>query len=114
MNAYVCGFIPYTLGNLISLDKQEMNGNYLSGVIPREILLCTKLQYLDLNSNKLTGGIPFEIGSIKGLDIAMNISWNYLLGTIPLKFSRLIKMEALDIVLQDKVALSNQCQKSEH
>eukprot|EP00253_Pinus_taeda_P023653 PITA_23653 len=96
MNMFV-GSIPSTLGNLISLDKLIMNGNDLSGQIPREVSLCNKLQYLDLSSNKLTGGIPSEIGSIEGLDIAMNLSWNYLSGLIPLKFSRLTKLAVLDI-----------------
>ncbi|GLJ11531.1 hypothetical protein SUGI_0169990 [Cryptomeria japonica] len=81
----------------LSLNKLLLSNNELSGFIPKELGLCTKLQLLDLSSNRLTGGIPPEVGSIEGLNIALNVSWNYLSGSIPWELSRLSKLATMDL-----------------
>lgn len=80
-----------------SLNKLMLNGNELSGPIPKELALCTKLQLLDLSNNMLTGSIPPEMGSIQGLNIALNLSWNYLSGSIPWELSGLTKLASMDL-----------------
>lgn len=80
-----------------SLNKLYLNGNELSGAIPKELGLCKRLQLLDLSNNRLTGSIPPELGSIQGLNIALNLSWNYLAGSIPWELSGLSKLASMDL-----------------
>ncbi|KEH20413.1 LRR receptor-like kinase [Medicago truncatula] len=51
---------------------------------------------LDLSSNYLSGSIPPEIGELREI-IALNLSRNRLSGSIPGTFSNLINIESLDL-----------------
>ncbi|KAI7997920.1 Leucine-rich repeat receptor-like tyrosine-protein kinase PXC3 [Camellia lanceoleosa] len=50
-----------------------------------------------MGSNYLTGTIPPEIGHIKNLQIALNLSFNHLHGPLPIDLGRLDKLVSLDV-----------------
>ncbi|KAE8661209.1 Leucine-rich repeat receptor-like tyrosine-protein kinase PXC3 [Hibiscus syriacus] len=65
--------------------------------IPRDIGNCVKLLELQLGSNYLTGSIPPEIGHIRNLQIALNLSFNHLHGELPSELGKLDKLVSLDV-----------------
>ncbi|RVW16583.1 Leucine-rich repeat receptor-like tyrosine-protein kinase PXC3 [Vitis vinifera] len=73
---------------LVRINKRE---------IPHEIGNCVKLLELQMGSNYLTGSIPPEIGHIKNLQIALNLSFNHLHGLLPLELGKLDKLVSLDL-----------------
>nr|POE60298.1 putative inactive leucine-rich repeat receptor kinase xiao [Quercus suber] len=52
---------------------------------------------IDLSSNMLVGEIPPQLGRISSNIRAINLSHNYLNGSIPITFSNLKQMESLDL-----------------
>ncbi|RVX09712.1 Leucine-rich repeat receptor-like tyrosine-protein kinase PXC3 [Vitis vinifera] len=112
------GMIPPGLGQLTNLQELIVSGNSLFGDIPESILRCKNLNKLDLSNNRfngtipgdlcntsrlqyllnyLTGSIPPEIGHIKNLQIALNLSFNHLHGLLPLELGKLDKLVSLDL-----------------
>jgi hypothetical protein len=56
-----------------------------------------KLLELQMGSNYLTGSIPPEIGHIRNLQIALNLSFNHLHGALPPELGKLDKLVSLDV-----------------
>ncbi|KAG6640923.1 hypothetical protein I3843_09G037800 [Carya illinoinensis] len=91
------GTIPNEICNMSRLQFVLLGQNSFKGEIPREIGNCVKLLELQMGSNYLTGTLPPEIGHIKNLQIALNLSFNYLHGPLPLELGKLDKLVSLDV-----------------
>ncbi|XP_073117523.1 leucine-rich repeat protein 1 isoform X2 [Elaeis guineensis] len=80
----ISGSIPKELGKLSHLVSLDLQQNLLSGPIPSSLGNIESLRYLRLNGNMLTGEIPIEILNLirTGNLRVMNVSGNYLVGTI--------------------------------
>ena len=52
------GWIPAELGNLASLQRLHLDGNYLYGPIPPELANLRSLDAISLAGNDLAGCIP--------------------------------------------------------
>ncbi|EYU23949.1 hypothetical protein MIMGU_mgv1a001849mg [Erythranthe guttata] len=112
------GEIPSRITLLNRLQKLNISWNSLNGSIPLSISSLTNLMNLDLRGNNLSGRIPDSIGSLSSLielqlgknqligqipamptklQIALNLSYNFLDGPIPAILSRLIALEVLDL-----------------
>ncbi|XP_077239118.1 LRR receptor-like serine/threonine-protein kinase EFR isoform X2 [Tasmannia lanceolata] len=77
------GIIPSTLGNCQSILILSIAQNNLHGTIPRQVINISSLSSgLNLSQNFLTGSLPLEVGSLKNLGL-LDISWNKLSGKIP-------------------------------
>ncbi|XXG89819.1 hypothetical protein AAC387_Pa12g1730 [Persea americana] len=71
--------------------------NDISGPIPRQIGNCTNLLKLKLNKNGLNGSIPFEVGNLVNLGSILDLSQNFLTGSIPSHLQKLQKLERLNL-----------------
>ncbi|KAK2975730.1 hypothetical protein RJ640_010789 [Escallonia rubra] len=91
------GTIPEDICNSSRLQYLSLGQNSIRGEIPHQIGDCAKLLGLEMGSNYLTGSIPPEIGHIKNLQIALNLSFNHLHGTLPSDLGRLDKLVSLDV-----------------
>nr|XP_034600021.1 receptor kinase-like protein Xa21 [Setaria viridis] len=78
----VSGQIPQEIGNLVNLNKIDMDLNNLTGIIPTSIGKLNKLSELTLNANKLSGQIPPTIGNLTVLT-ELSLLDNMLTGPIP-------------------------------
>jgi hypothetical protein len=74
-----------------------LDHNEFSGGIPAGIGGCTRLLELQLGNNNLSGEIPAEIGKVKSLQIALNLSFNHFTGPLPHELGRLDKLVMLDL-----------------
>ncbi|CAJ1938263.1 unnamed protein product [Sphenostylis stenocarpa] len=79
----ISGVIPDSLGNLLKLNLIDLSGNRLVGRIPTSFGNFQSLLYMDLSSNRLNGSIPMEILNLPSLSNVLNLSMNYLSGSIP-------------------------------
>jgi Leucine-rich repeat (LRR) protein len=76
------GIIPTEIGKLVNLKSLSLGGNYLSGTIPTSVGNLLNLNYLGLSTNRLIGNIPTQIGELPKLN-NLNLSNNKLYGIIP-------------------------------
>ena len=91
------GPIPAELGNLTDLLELDLGFNtQLSGPIPSELGNLTSLERLNLRANRLTGPIPPQIGNLTRLK-GLLLGSNELTGTIPPELSGLTQLEELTI-----------------
>ncbi|XP_057851756.2 putative leucine-rich repeat receptor-like serine/threonine-protein kinase At2g24130 isoform X2 [Cryptomeria japonica] len=116
-NNTLTGVIPKKLGMLNQIRVLQLDHNNLTGVIPDSISNCTLIQVLQLCANQLTGRIPSELGKLfqleylflwdnhlvsgsRGLSFLtalsncsslkyLQLSQNYLTGTLPSSISHL-------------------------
>ncbi|CAN1187544.1 Probable LRR receptor-like serine/threonine-protein kinase At3g47570 [Linum perenne] len=79
--------IPSSLGNLTKLIELYVNNNNLHGEIPTSIQNCTNLLWLNLSRNNLSGLIPSQVMSLRSLSIALDLSYNQFIGSIPMEIS---------------------------
>ncbi|KAJ7976781.1 Leucine-rich repeat receptor-like tyrosine-protein kinase [Quillaja saponaria] len=91
------GTIPNEICNMSRLQYLLLSENSMRGEIPHEIGNCAKLLELQMGSNYFTGTIPSDIGHIRNLQIALNLSFNHLHGTLPLELGKLDKLVSLDV-----------------
>ncbi|CAH2062748.1 unnamed protein product, partial [Thlaspi arvense] len=91
------GTIPEDICNTTRLQYLLLGQNSITGEIPHGIGNCVKLLELEMGGNYLTGSIPPDIGHIKNLQIALNLSFNHLHGTLPAELGRLDKLVSLDV-----------------
>ena len=82
------GPIPHELGNLVNLDRLELDANNFTGPIPPELGRLANLVSLWLESNSLTGPLPPELGGLTNLK-ELRLQDNELTGTLPPEFGRL-------------------------
>lgn len=91
------GNIPPSLGNCQNLVSLTLSHNHLSGIIPPEIFLLPSLSMgLDISRNYLIGSLPMEVGQAKNLEY-LNASDNMLSGEIPSTLGSCVGLEYLDI-----------------
>ncbi|KAL0015845.1 hypothetical protein SO802_002914 [Lithocarpus litseifolius] len=88
------GPIPSTISKLGNLINLYLQGNRFSGSIPNEISSMNSLIELQLGGNQLSGRIPKMPAN---LQIALNLSSNRLVGSIPATLSQLTGLEVLDL-----------------
>nr|XP_004242993.1 putative leucine-rich repeat receptor-like serine/threonine-protein kinase At2g24130 [Solanum lycopersicum] len=91
------GLIPNTFANLPQLRRLLLHDNYLSGTIPPSLGDCVNLEILDLSHNRITGTIPSAVAGLSSLKLYLNLSSNYLHGSIPLELSKMDMVLAIDL-----------------
>ncbi|XP_057948223.1 LRR receptor-like serine/threonine-protein kinase FLS2 [Malania oleifera] len=93
------GAIPNAPIKLNFLLYLRLSGNMLTGSIPSSMAqLFSALMVLDLSNNHLTGSIPGSVmGSMKTVQLYLNLSFNLLTGTIPDELGMLQMVQAIDI-----------------
>ncbi|KAF3326914.1 putative LRR receptor-like serine/threonine-protein kinase [Carex littledalei] len=91
------GPIPSSIGNLTQLSQLWLMENQFNGTIPKSIGKCKNLLRLRLCRNNLEGIIPEEIFRITTLSQELDLSNNFLEGTIPLEVGSLINLPYLDL-----------------
>ena len=82
------------LGNLINLERLDLDSNRLSGEIPPELGNLANLITLALSHNELSGKIPPELGNLANL-VGLYLHGNELSGKIPPELGNLSNLEAL-------------------
>uniref|UniRef100_A0A2N9ETU5 Leucine-rich repeat-containing N-terminal plant-type domain-containing protein n=1 Tax=Fagus sylvatica TaxID=28930 RepID=A0A2N9ETU5_FAGSY len=89
-------YLPDNLGSTPALYLTFANNNF-TGPIPKSIgqASITLVEVLFLG-NFLTGCLPYEIGYLKNATV-FDVSYNQLIGPIPLSFQCLFKIELLDL-----------------
>ncbi|KAK7306677.1 hypothetical protein VNO77_44629 [Canavalia gladiata] len=119
------GPLPSHLSNCISMDRFDVGFNVLNGSFPASLRSWTRLTTLILEENHFTGGIPHvlsefnnllelkiggnlftgeipkSMGALHNLLYGMNLSANRLSGKIPLEIGMLIKLQSLDVSLNN-------------
>ncbi|KAL8172176.1 hypothetical protein V2J09_023980 [Rumex salicifolius] len=89
--------IPKGVCSMPRLQFLVLDQNSIRGEIPQEIGDCGKLLELQLGSNYLSGTIPSEMGHLRNLQIALNLSFNHLSGQLPPDLGKLDKLVAFDV-----------------
>ncbi|KAK9056740.1 hypothetical protein SSX86_024103 [Deinandra increscens subsp. villosa] len=92
----ISGAIPFSVGNLSSLNELYLSDNALTGTIPSDLGQLSRLAVLDLSRNTLTGLIPESFGSLLNLS-SLDMSLNYLSGGIPESFGNLPNLQFLNL-----------------
>uniref|UniRef100_A0A0E0E8Y0 Receptor kinase-like protein Xa21 n=1 Tax=Oryza meridionalis TaxID=40149 RepID=A0A0E0E8Y0_9ORYZ len=87
------GQISPSVGNLTFLKRLDLSSNSLSGLLP-PLNRLHRLQVLDLSSNSLQDIIPDTFANCSNL-AKLNLSYNSLVGEIPLKLGFLSNLEIL-------------------
>ncbi|CAN6581477.1 unnamed protein product [Malus baccata var. baccata] len=91
------GPIPSSFGNMTSLTELYMRLNKFEGSIPSSLGDCQNLELLLLYSNNLTGSIPGKLMKLSALSISLDLSYNYLTGSLPLEVSDLVHLTHIDV-----------------
>jgi hypothetical protein len=118
-DAGLIGTIPSKLGLLSSLKVLMLSQNSLKGTVPQHILDLPFLEVLNVSHNQLTGELPWPLsaqlkdlilsnnkfsGSIPSENfeeryedglLVLDLSMNYLHGTIPSRFGSLVTLKIL-------------------
>ncbi|MEM1325982.1 MAG: T9SS type A sorting domain-containing protein [Bacteroidota bacterium] len=90
------GSIPDNFDHLTVLEVLSLGQNQLSGAIPTSIGDASKLRYIALESNNLTGTIPASIGNLAGLH-QLYFQGNNLTGELPNSFWDLVNLKAINV-----------------
>lgn len=91
------GQIPDNIGKLVQLNYLNLDRNNLSGSILLSIGYCTQLEILNLAHNSLNGTIPETIFKISSLSMVLDLSYNYLSGSISDEVGNLVNLNKLII-----------------
>ncbi|XP_056696921.1 probable LRR receptor-like serine/threonine-protein kinase At3g47570 isoform X2 [Spinacia oleracea] len=91
------GFIPTSIGNLTKISVLTLSNNGLQGQIPSSLGNCISLNQLHLSNNGLTKNIPPRLFNLPVLSILLDLSENYLTGSLPEEVGRLTNLDYLDI-----------------
>ncbi|KAM3737727.1 hypothetical protein ACB098_09G077700 [Castanea mollissima] len=91
------GPIPSSLGNLTTLTQLFMERNKFEGRIPPSLGNCQNLLLLNLSHNNLSSTIPKQVMSLLSLSIFLDLSYNFLIGALPLEVGNLIHLAKLDL-----------------
>ncbi|KAK8919174.1 Leucine-rich repeat receptor-like tyrosine-protein kinase [Platanthera zijinensis] len=91
------GSLPENICSTSRLQFLLLGQNSIGGEIPQVIGDCVRLLELQLGGNYLIGQIPPDIGRIKNLQIALNLSFNRLHGSLPQELGKLDKLVSLDV-----------------
>ncbi|XP_043705145.1 probable LRR receptor-like serine/threonine-protein kinase At3g47570 [Telopea speciosissima] len=91
------GQIPPSIGNLTFLYVLHLEKNNLNASIPSSLGNCQHLQHLTLDHNNLEGPIPKQLFLISSLSISLDLSYNSLVGSLPIEIGNLKSLSTLDI-----------------
>jgi Leucine-rich repeat (LRR) protein len=90
------GHIPSSIGNISQLGKLFLDDNDLSGNIPNSLGQCSMMLQLNLSSNSLGGLIPQELFAGPPLPLGVDLSFNNLTG-VPEDICRLVAIVLLNV-----------------
>ncbi|XP_077239082.1 uncharacterized protein LOC143880177 isoform X2 [Tasmannia lanceolata] len=91
------GQIPSSIGNITRLNELFLQENHLQGIIPSTLGNCQSLVVLSIGQNNLHGTIPKQVINISSLSSGLNLSQNFLTGSLPLEVGSLKNLGLLDI-----------------
>ncbi|XP_061952062.1 receptor like protein 21-like isoform X2 [Populus nigra] len=94
------GSIPFSLGNISSLQAFDLSNNSLQGQIPGWIGNMPSLEFLDLSGNNFSGRLPSRFGTSSNLRYVY-LSRNKLQGPIAMAFYDSFEIFALDLSHND-------------
>ncbi|XP_061950958.1 cuscuta receptor 1-like [Populus nigra] len=90
------GSIPFSLGNISSLQAFDLSNNSLQGQIPGWIGNMSSLEFLDLSGNNFSGRLPLRFDTSSNLRY-VHLSRNMLQGPIAMTFYNSVEIFALDL-----------------
>eukprot|EP00258_Populus_trichocarpa_P033165 XP_024449184.1 receptor-like protein 15 isoform X3 [Populus trichocarpa] len=90
------GSIPFSLGNISSLQAFDLSNNSLQGQIPGWIGNMSSLEFLDLSRNNFSGRLPPRFGTSSNLRYVY-LSRNKLQGPIAMTFYDSFEIFTLDL-----------------
>ncbi|KAI9378750.1 hypothetical protein POPTR_018G144600v4 [Populus trichocarpa] len=90
------GSIPFSLGNISSLQAFDLSNNSLQGQIPGWIGNMSSLEFLDLSGNNFSGRLPLRFDTSSNLRY-LYLSRNKLQGPIAMIFYNSVEIFALDL-----------------
>ncbi|KAF6167071.1 hypothetical protein GIB67_041326 [Kingdonia uniflora] len=94
---FLFGPIPGGLGTCSSLTRVRLGENYLNGSIPEGFLYLPRLNLAELQDNFLSGSLSAN-GNLGSLPVKLgqiNLSNNYLSGSLPLSISNFSSLQIL-------------------
>ncbi|KAI7755138.1 hypothetical protein M8C21_026008, partial [Ambrosia artemisiifolia] len=98
MNNKFEGSVLNSVSKLEMLSRLDLSGNRFNGSIGESLTKLNRLISIDLSHNFFTGLISRPvISSMKNMQIYLNISNNFLTGTIPNEFGKMEMVQAIDI-----------------
>ncbi|XP_048337085.2 receptor-like protein 6 [Ziziphus jujuba] len=94
-NCKFSGPVPYSLGNLANISQLHLDGNEFTGEFPSSLENLTQISYLDLSNNFFHGSLPISLPYL--LD-DVNFKNNSFTGPVPFQFfSNLTLLRTLDL-----------------
>ncbi|KAJ0041821.1 hypothetical protein Pint_19311 [Pistacia integerrima] len=109
---FLFGHIPNASGKLFNLEYLNLSRNRFGGSIPS--IYLKSLNHFDLSFNSLTGNIPSPIGYYYlNRYMYIDVSHNYLSGTIPKSFHRLYYIDLSYNNLEGEIPIDLQYQGPE-
>ncbi|KAJ1410556.1 Serine/threonine-protein kinase, active site [Sesbania bispinosa] len=95
------GSFPSSLRSWTGLTTLILEENHFIGGIPDFLSEFNNLLELKIGGNLFKGEIPKSIGALHNLIYGLNLSANGLTGEIPLEIGKLIKLQSLDVSLNN-------------
>jgi len=95
-NNQFTGSIPFSIGNLIHLQRLELQNNQLTGRIPSSLGNLGNIQFLNLSFNQLSDSIPSSLDNFSPIS-NLNLSHNQLTGRIPSSLGNRTGLVVLDL-----------------
>ncbi|GMP39414.1 hypothetical protein CsSME_00010258 [Camellia sinensis var. sinensis] len=94
---FLFGSIPKSLGTCSSLVKVRLGQNFLNGSIPNGFIYLPTLNLIELQENYLSGTLSENVNdsSIPGKLAQMNLSNNFLSGSLPFSLSNFSSLQIL-------------------
>ncbi|KAJ1691874.1 hypothetical protein LUZ63_016029 [Rhynchospora breviuscula] len=88
-NNKLFGKIPSNFGNVTRMSRFLLSDNAFEGRIPPSLSNMQFLEVMDISNNKFIGEIPKDIMNIHSLSYGLNLSHNYLNGSVPSEIGKL-------------------------
>ncbi|XP_068639584.1 receptor-like protein EIX2 [Aristolochia californica] len=93
---HLTGSIPFSIGEMLSLQVLDLSRNGFTEGIPSSLGNCSYLKALDLSSNYLAGWVPESIGHLQQLK-SLHLNNNSLSGKFPASLKNCTSLEMLDL-----------------